>query len=674
MKNLLYILLFVPLALFGQYCPPPSYFTTPSCYSGGFWPGDFPVQNQSTFIIGSSELSQFVGGQIGAFYDDYCVGLENITGDVVYTTLCGDDSSTSDQDGLSSGAAPSFAILYDGNVISVTETMFTGYVTNGIVSTNEIALASCGESGCTDTDACNTMFMYFSVDYSDNGLCTYPQAGYNCDGVCIDSNSNEICDFDEGCIDNTAFNYDPVATQDDGSCYAIIEGCLDDAYYNYNDYDFDGNPNGLTGIETIDINTNNTAYCIDIVLGCSNPNYIEYNSNVNEDDNSCLTLIVYGCMDEAACNYDTNATIDDGTCMTDTDSDGVCDDFEVVGCTDTNALNYISSATDDDGCEYSLIYQLNDSFEAWYLSIDLQEGWNMFGYGCPEALDVVEGLSNHTESINIVKDNNGSVYMPEFGFNGIGDFTPGFGYQIKVTEVINGFSLCDWYVNDIPEDNIVSLQEEVQNLQSELDSIYGCIDETACNYDELASLDDGTCYNDLGCGCDVPGPIEGFDCNGNELPQYQVGGFAEGGIVFYVDETGEHGLVAAMEDLGQFEWGCYATSISGADGLAIGTGLQNTLEIVAGCSETPIAASEALAYESGGYSDWYLPSKDELVEMYNTIGQGSPGGNIGGFENHWYWSSSEYNNSIALGVYFDSGGTANGYKSASSPVRPIRSF
>ena len=71
----------------------------------------------------------------------------------------------------------------------------------------------------------------------------------------------------------------------------------------------------------------------------------------------------------------------------------------------------------------------------------------MFGYGCPISIGVAEGLSNHTENIIITKDNNGAVYMPEFSFNGIGDFTPGFGYQIKLTEAIEGFSLCDWYVN-----------------------------------------------------------------------------------------------------------------------------------------------------------------------------------------------------------------------------------
>ena len=75
----------------------------------------------------------------------------------------------------------------------------------------------------------------------------------------------------------------------------------------------------------------------------------------------------------------------------------------------------------DDSNEVSIIDQLNQSFDAWNVSIDLSAGWNMFGYGCPSSIDVADGLSNHTESIAIVKDNNGNVYMPEFAFNGIGD-------------------------------------------------------------------------------------------------------------------------------------------------------------------------------------------------------------------------------------------------------------
>ena len=149
----------------------------------------------------------------------------------------------------------------------------------------------------------------------------------------------------------------------------------------------------------------------------------------------------------------------------------------------------------------------------------------------------------------------------------------------------------------------------------------------------------------------------------------------QGGILFYVDETGQHGLVAAMEDIeGTYEWGCNGTELSGADGQAIGTGYQNTLDIVSGCSETPIAASEALAYESEGYSDWYLPSKDELYEMYNTIGNGGPEGSIGGFENDWYWSSSENYSHHAWLVHFYNGSTNVSSKTNPSRVRVIRAF
>ena len=333
---------------------------------------------------------------------------------------------------------------------------------------------------------------------------------------------------------------------------------------------------------------------------------------------------------------------------------------------------------------------LQQALDSWNTSIYLSPGWNMFGYGCPSSSGVAEGLSSHTDIITIVKDNNGNGYLPEFGFNGIGDFTPGFGYQIKVTEAIEGFSLCDWYVNDIPEDNIISLQEEVENLQAVLDSIYGCIDETACNYDVIASLDDGSCYNnDLGCGCDTPGPIEGYDCDSNEL-QYQVGGYAEGGIVFYLDETGEHGLVSALEDLTEgatidsegnpgYQWGCFAMGISGADGQAIGTGYQNTMDIVnQGCTTEYggiTAAQGSLNAEINGYSDWYLPSLDELKEMYNTIGNGGSDGNIGGFEFNWYWSSSESNNYGAYDVNFGDGSTGNfSSKTKIVSVRIIRAF
>ena len=65
---------------------------------------------------------------------------------------------------------------------------------------------------------------------------------------------------------------------------------------------------------------------------------------------------------------------------------------------------------------------------------------------------------------------------------------------------------------------------------------------------DCAGVPNGTA-EDLGCGCGNPAAQEGYDCEGNEITSYRVGDLAQGGIVFYVDETGQHGLVAALEDL-----------------------------------------------------------------------------------------------------------------------------
>lgn len=198
--------------------------------------------------------------------------------------------------------------------------------------------------------------------------------------------------------------------------------------------------------------------------------------------------------------------------------------------------------------------------------------------------------------------------------------------------------------------------------------VSGCMDSLACNFNLQVNMADGSCEY----------AQEGYDCEGNILSsQYQVGDYAEGGIVFYVDESSQHGLVAAMEDLpGTYVWGCVETYISGADGIAIGTGYQNTLDIVAGCSQTPIAAGATLAFESEGYSDWYLPSSDELVEMFNTIGDTYSEVNIGGFELEPYWSSSEAGDVGAYCVYFTTGGSIAYWRGDNNSyrVRAIRAF
>ena len=157
-----------------------------------------------------------------------------------------------------------------------------------------------------------------------------------------------------------------------------------------------------------------------------------------------------------------------------------------------------------------------------------------------------------------------------------------------------------------------------------------------------------------------------------------VGQYHQGGIVFYLDESGDHGLIAASEDLGEYEWGCNGVYIGSAWGLEIGTGNQNTNDIIeSGCTSDDdglIASQAASEYQFLNYDDWFLPSSLELELMYMTIGQAA--NNLGGFSDEDYWSSTNFGDGTAYGHVFNFGNSGSGglqrhhlYK-----VRAIRSF
>lgn len=108
-----------------------------------------------------------------------------------------------------------------------------------------------------------------------------------------------------------------------------------------------------------------------------------------------------------------------------------------------------------------------------------------------------------------------------------------------------------------------------------------------------------------------------------------------GGIVFYITDGGTRGLEAAPSDQSNSVWGCIGVAIAGADGRAIGTGKQNTADILQGCT-TDSAAKVADTYSLNGYYDWFLPSMDELNELWLHRDV------VGGFvEQRLYWSSTD---------------------------------
>ena len=124
------------------------------------------------------------------------------------------------------------------------------------------------------------------------------------------------------------------------------------------------------------------------------------------------------------------------------------------------------------------------------------------------------------------------------------------------------------------------------------------------------------------------------------------GNFYEGGLIFYLDINDVHpsfeGLVASQNDQSTAAlWGC-SVLIVGADGVAIGTGNQNTINIDNQCMDSGIPADICINLTLNNFSDWWLPSEDELNEMYLNIGQGAsaPNTNVGGFADKRYFSST----------------------------------
>ncbi len=132
---------------------------------------------------------------------------------------------------------------------------------------------------------------------------------------------------------------------------------------------------------------------------------------------------------------------------------------------------------------------------------------------------------------------------------------------------------------------------------------------------------------------------------GDEVSFYSgktFGTVHEGGLVFYNDGDG-HGLVTAPESTEwQKQWGKYGTLVTNTE-TSLGTGSSNTIKILTVLNEAPVETDRAAqvcdTLTEGGYSDWFLPSKDELNLMYLNL----KANGFGGFIASYYWSSSEYN-------------------------------
>ena len=601
-----------------------------------------------TVAINTSSLDQYEGGQIGAFYDLngdgtlQCVGIQPITTGFFGLALWGNDSFTTEADGLSTGAVPQFAILFDGNVIQFNESPeFTGFEINGIFFVTDTDLPNQNLYPIEDPN----FLAYLQENYpqtivndsldvnatvgietllliNDLNLTSIDGIQYFNDLTYLDCSGNNLTNLPE--LPN-GLNYLDCSSNQLTSLPELPNGLTE--LHCSNNYELSllpELPNGLTtlscgnsnlaslpelpnGLTTLSCGNSNLAslpelpneltflYCglnnltslPELPVGLFNlacgyneltslpelPNGLNilacYNNqltnlpelpnsliSLNFDSNpiECVTnylddfielsvynLCTYGCTDLQADNYNPNADIDDDSCVVSACPDenyleyssyanvydvNLCMNLIVEGCTDITALNYNSDSNVDDGsCEYINGFCEQDQ---WLLPFEGNTGSNMTLL-LQESF--VTSLNIQTSNAYIVATTEtglvvGSSYLnnsqTSLAVWGDDAFTPEIDGatdgQLINLHLIDSNLLFDintsfnYVTNDV---DVIS--NEVSPILICTAENLGCTDESACNYNAEAIIEDGSCtYSETY-----------FDCNGNCINDSDADGICD---------------------------------------------------------------------------------------------------------------------------------------------------
>ena len=301
--------------------------------------------------------------------------------------------------------------------------------------------------------------------------------------ACGDSEFSQVFSFTTaeaaeipGCTDNTAFNYNPNATLDDGSCIPVLEGCTDPGAANYNP---DANVDDGSCVDEIAGCTDEDSFnydpsatvddgsCVPFIYGCTDVDAVNYDATANTDDGFCVDKVL-GCVDETALNFDEVANWDDGSC-----------EYDVFGCTDPEAGNYNVFATVDDGTcsDLFLIIDVNGIGDPTFI-------FDIINTGLPSISGVTWDFGDETTGIGMPIEHTFSedgTYTVEATVSG-----PTAAYVIETIVYVNGYGCTDLYaINYDPQ--------AVIDDGSCMPHIFGCTDESAENYDPTADIDNGSC-------------------------------------------------------------------------------------------------------------------------------------------------------------------------------------
>jgi len=160
-----------------------------------------------------------------------------------------------------------------------------------------------------------------------------------------------------------------------------------------------------------------------------------------------------------------------------------------------------------------------------------------------------------------------------------------------------------------------------------------------------------------------------FSCKKDKPADISMGNTYGGGIIFYIDGTGQHGLIAAPADQSAaVQWynGTYIKTNTFEGG--VGKGLPNTAAIDSAQGTGVYAASICHNLVLGGFSDWFLPSRNELNLLYQQRNV------VGGFVTGHYWCSPEHDTLSAWNQDFPYGPQYYADKASMGCVRAIRAF